>query len=70
MIRMLFVVAMALAQPSWISVHVADVSTEAKAAVEDAITELGCNMDVATRLRQMGMATKRSTCCAQTARIT
>ena len=38
---MLFAVAIALAQPSWISVHVADVSTEAKAAVEDAITELG-----------------------------
>ena len=53
---MLFVVAIALAQPSWISVHVADVSAEAKAAVEDAITELGCSMDVATRLRQMGMA--------------
>ena len=42
MTRMLFVMAIALAQPSWISVHAADVSAEAKAAVEEAITELGC----------------------------
>ena len=44
--RMLFVVTIALAQPSWISVHAADVSAEAKAAVEKAITEMGCSRDV------------------------
>ena len=37
--KMLFVVAIALVQPSWISVHAADVSAEAKAAVEEVITE-------------------------------
>jgi hypothetical protein len=44
-----FVVAIALAQPSWISVHAADVSAEAKAAVEEAITELGCSLDYGRR---------------------
>ena len=68
--KMLFVVAIALVQPSWISVHAADVSAEAKAAVEEVITELGCRLIWATRLRQMGTATKLSTCCARTARIT
>ena len=67
---MLFVVAIALAQPSWISVHAADVSAEAKAAVEEAITELGCSMDVGDETGANGMATKLSTCCARTARIT
>ena len=38
--------AIASAQASWISVHAADVSAEAKAAVEEAITGLGCSMDV------------------------
>ena len=54
MIRMLFVVAMALAQPSWISVHAADVSPEAKAAVEEAITGLGCSMDVGDDIEANG----------------
>ena len=36
----------ALAQATWISVHAADISAEAKAAVEEAITELGCSGDV------------------------
>jgi hypothetical protein len=53
-IRMLFVVAMALAQPSWISVHAADVSPEAKAAVEEAITELGCSMDAGDEIEANG----------------
>jgi hypothetical protein len=52
--RMLFVVAIALAQPSWISVHAADVSAEAKAAVEEAITELGCSMDVGDEIEANG----------------
>ena len=38
--------AIALAQASGISVHPADVSAEAKAAVEKAITEMGCSRDV------------------------
>jgi hypothetical protein len=46
MTRMLFVVAIALALASGISAHAADVSAEAKAAVEKAITEMGCSMDV------------------------
>ena len=54
MTRMLFVVAIALAQPSWISVHAADVSAEAKAAVEKAITELGCSMDVGDEIEANG----------------
>jgi hypothetical protein len=53
-IRMLLVVAIALAQPSWISVHAADVSAEAKAAVEEAITELGCSMDVGDEIEANG----------------
>ena len=54
MTRMLFVVPIALAQPSWISVHAADVSAEAKAAVEEAITELGCSMDVNDEVQANG----------------
>ena len=46
MTRMLFVPAIALALASAISAHAADVSAEAKAAVEKAITEMGCSMDV------------------------
>ena len=46
MTGMLFVAAIALAQASGISVHAADVSAEAKAAVEKAITEMGCSRDV------------------------
>ena len=46
MTRMLFVAAIALAQTSGNSVHAADVSAEAKAAVEKAITEMGCSRDV------------------------
>ena len=52
--KMLFVVAIALAQPSWISVHAADVSAEAKAAVEEAITELGCSMDMGDEIEANG----------------
>jgi hypothetical protein len=43
MTRMLFVVAIALALASGISAHADDVSAEAKAAVEKAITEMGCS---------------------------
>ena len=46
MTRMLFVPAIALALASAISAHAADVSAEAKAAVEKAIAEMGCSMDV------------------------
>jgi hypothetical protein len=53
-IRMLLVVAIALAQPSWISDHADDVSAEAKAAVEEAITELGCSMDVGDEIEANG----------------
>jgi hypothetical protein len=52
--KMLFVVAIGLAQPSWISVHAADVSAEAKAAVEEAITELGCSMDMGDEIEANG----------------
>jgi len=48
MTRMLFVVAIALAQPSWISVHAADVSAETT------ITELGCSMDVGDEIEANG----------------
>jgi hypothetical protein len=51
--RMLLVVAMALAQVP-ISVHAADVSAKAKAAVEEAITELGCSMDVGDEIEANG----------------
>ena len=44
--RMLLVMAIALAQANWISVHAADVSAEAKTAVEKGIAELGCSKDV------------------------
>jgi hypothetical protein len=43
---MLFVAAIALAQASGISIDAAGVSAEAKAAVEKAITEMGCSLDV------------------------
>ena len=54
MTRMLFVVAIALAQHSWISVHAADVSAEAKAAVEAAIRELGCSLDMGDEIEAKG----------------
>ena len=52
--RMLFVVAIALAHLSWISVHAADVSAKAKAGVEEAITELGCSTDVGDEIEANG----------------
>ena len=54
MTRMLLVMAIASAQASWISVHAADVSAEAKAAVEEAITGLGCSMDVGDDIEANG----------------
>jgi hypothetical protein len=51
---MLFVVAIALAQFNWISAHAADVSAEAKAAVEETITELGCSVDVGDEIEADG----------------
>ena len=42
----LCVAAIALAQASGISIDAAEVSAEAKAAVEKAITEMGCSLDV------------------------
>ena len=54
MIRMRLVVAIALAQPSWISDHADDVSAESKAAVEETITELGCSMDVGDEIEANG----------------
>jgi len=51
---MLLVMAIASAQASWISVHAADVSAEAKAAVEEAITGLGCSMDVGDDIEAKG----------------
>jgi hypothetical protein len=41
----LVLAAIALTQVSLILLHAADVSAEAKAAVEKAITELGCSLD-------------------------
>ena len=52
--RMLLVMAIALAQASWISVHAADVSAEAKAAIEEAIAELGCSRDVNDEIEANG----------------
>ena len=55
MTRMLLVMAIALlAQASWISVHAADVSAEAKAAIEEAIAELGCSRDVNDEIEANG----------------
>ena len=44
--KTLILAAIALAQASTIPVRAADVSADAKAAVEKVITELGCSMDV------------------------
>jgi hypothetical protein len=44
--KTLILAAIALAQASTIPVRAADVSAEARAAVEKAVTELGCSMDV------------------------
>jgi hypothetical protein len=52
--RMLFVVVIALAQHNWTSVHAADVSAEGKAAVEAAITELGCSLDMGDEIEAKG----------------
>ena len=52
--RMLVVMAIALAQASWSSVHAADVSAEVKAAVEEAIAELGCSRDVNDEIEANG----------------
>jgi hypothetical protein len=52
--RMLLVMAIALVQASWISVHAADVSADAKAAVEEGIAELGCSKDVNTEIEANG----------------
>ena len=52
-IRMLFVVAMTLAEAP-ISVHAADVSADAKAAVEESLSELGCSMDVGDEIEANG----------------
>ena len=46
--------AIALAHLSWISVHAADVSAEAKAGVEEAITELGCSTDEGDEIEANG----------------
>ena len=54
MTRMLFVVVIALAQHNWTSVHAADVSAEGKAAVEAAITELGCSLDMGDEIEAKG----------------
>jgi hypothetical protein len=51
---MLFVAAIALAQASGISIDAADVSAEAKAAVEKAITEMGCSLDVDDEIEANG----------------
>ena len=45
----------------------AQVSAEAKAAVEKAITEMGCTMDVDDDVEAKGMATKPRTSSARTA---
>jgi hypothetical protein len=51
---MLFVAAIALAQASGISIDAADVSAEAKVAVEKAITEMGCSLDVDDEIEANG----------------
>ena len=54
MTGMLFVAAIALAQASGISIDAADVSAEAKAAVEKATTEMGCSLDVDDEIEANG----------------
>ena len=53
MTRMLFVAAIASAQASEFS-HAADISPEAKAAVEEAVTGFGCSMDVGDEIAANG----------------
>jgi hypothetical protein len=52
--KTLIFAAIALAQASTIPVRAADVSAEARAAVEKAITELGCSMDVNDEVQANG----------------
>jgi hypothetical protein len=52
--KTLILAAIALAQASTIPVRAADVSAEAGAAVEKAITELGCSMDVNDEVQANG----------------
>ena len=52
--KTLILAAIALAQASTIPVCAADVSAEARAAVEKAITELGCSMDVNDEVQANG----------------
>ncbi len=52
--KTLILAAIALAQASTILVRAADVSAEARAAVEKAITELGCSMDVNDEVQANG----------------
>ena len=52
--RMSLVIALGLAQPSWISVHAAGASAEAKVAVEEGIAELGCSRDVNDEIEANG----------------
>jgi hypothetical protein len=52
--KTLILAAIALAQASTIPVRAADVSAEARAAVEKAITELGCSMDVNDEVQANG----------------
>jgi hypothetical protein len=52
--KTLILAAIALAQASTIPVRAADVSAEARAAVEKAITELGCSMDVDDEVQANG----------------
>ena len=52
--KTLILATIALAQASTIPVRAADVSAEARAAVEKAITELGCSMDVNDEVQANG----------------
>jgi hypothetical protein len=52
--KTLILAAIVLAQASTIPVRAADVSAEARAAVEKAITELGCSMDVNDEVQANG----------------
>jgi hypothetical protein len=52
--KTLILAAIALAQASTIPVRAADVSAEARAAVEKAVTELGCSMDVNDEVQANG----------------
>jgi hypothetical protein len=52
--KTLILAVIALAQASTIPVRAADVSAEARAAVEKAITELGCSMDVNDEVQANG----------------